>query len=152
MRIELSNLTPQSIGVQYGQRIVPFDVDMHPAEARELLNAAYRAGGGDVLSLTAWWPPLKADTEFDQDLLFVLIDEDSNKMLAFAQVWTTGFIKDFAVLPFHQRKGLGRVLLNHIFQTLRTRGLQQCTLKVWPDNPTNARAFYRSNGMKEVEQ
>ena len=151
MRIELSSEAIGSTDMHAGINVVPFDGDTHAAAARELLNAAYRNGGGEVLALDQWWPNLIADPEFDQELLFVLIDEHNSEMLAFAQVWNTGFIKDFAVRPSSQRKGIGRALLNHIFHSLRERGLHDCSLKVLADNPTNAPAFYRANGMEVIE-
>ena len=152
MRVELTNGTHRPVGLRTGTNIVPFNENRHAEATRELLNTAYREGGGDILSLDQWWPSLIADPEYDQELLFVLIEEGSNKMLAFAQVWSSGFIKDFAVIPPAQRKGIGRALLSHIFQRLRERGLPDCTLKVLSDNPTNAPEFYRANGMEVVEQ
>ena len=134
-----------------GLGVVRFDADAHAAAARELLNAAYRNGGGDILSLEQWWPNLIADPEFDRELLFVLIEESTSEMLAFAQVWTAGFIKDFAVHPSAQRKGIGRALLSHIFHTLHERGLTECTLKVLSDNPTNAPEFYRASGVEVIK-
>lgn len=152
MRLKLTGDIPRPVSLRAGFNIVPFNENKHAQAARELLNTAYREGGGDILSLDQWWPVLITDPEFDQELLFVLIEEGTGKMLAFAQVWSSGFIKDFAVIPPAQRKGIGRALLSHIVQTLRERGLPDCTLKVLSDNPTNAPEFYRANGMEVVEQ
>lgn len=151
MRIELTSGALETIDVRAGMSVVPFNEDIHAVAARELLNAAYVNGGGELLTFDQWWPNLIADPEFDQELLFVLIDHNRGKMLAFAQVWNTGFIKDFAVHPSSQREGIGRALLSHIFHTLRERGLRDCRLKVLSDNPTNAPAFYRASGMEVIE-
>lgn len=118
MRIELTSGALGSIDVRAGLSIVRFNQDTHAAAARELLNAAYRNDGGDTVSLAQWWPNLIADPEFDHELLFVLIEESPSEMLAFAQIWSSGFIKDFAVHPPAQCKGIECTIIHIIYSII----------------------------------
>ncbi|MEL7285571.1 MAG: GNAT family N-acetyltransferase [Pseudomonadota bacterium] len=133
-----------------GAHLVPFDPATHRRLARDLLNLAYQHGGGDIRSTEAWWSELVEDAEYEQALLFAVMAHHSNTMIAFAQVWSSGFIKDFAVHPKHQRTGLGSALLSHVFQVLFARGLKHSSLKVRSDNPSNAAAFYQALGMSSL--
>ena len=118
--------------------------------ARALLNDAYRKGGGAVEDFGAWWPALQSDSEFDPALCFVALDKETGVMAAFAQCWTSGFIKDIAVAAPWRRKALGRALMHRIFQAFKSRGAAQVELKVQADNPHGALAFYASLGMQAV--
>ncbi|MEP1143896.1 MAG: N-acetyltransferase [Henriciella sp.] len=150
MRISLPAEHHDEVGLPFGYNFAPFVPSIHAAKARSLLNLAYQNGGGDVLTWEDWWPKLVADPEYDQELCFVVIDLHTSNIVAFAQCWNTGFIKDIAVHPGTQRRGLGQALMSHIFQTLDDRGLEHCSLKVRSDNPSNAATFYRSIGMEIV--
>lgn len=97
----------------------PFDPRRHVEVARNLLNSAYANGQGSIDRPDIWWSNLTSDPEFDQELCFAVEDVQSGELLAFAQVWTTGFIKDFAVHSRTRQRGIGRALINHIFETLK---------------------------------
>ena len=53
------------------------------------------------------------------------------------------------LLPSHQGRGLGRLLIRRFLATLRERGVPGVHLGVAPDN-TSALAFYRHLGLREV--
>jgi ribosomal protein S18 acetylase RimI-like enzyme len=127
---------------------VDFDAAQHAQAARALLNDAYRKGGGAVEDFGAWWPALMSDSEFDPALCFVALDKEDGVIAAFAQCWTSGFVKDIAVAAPWRRKGLGRALMHRIFQAFKSRGAAQVELKVQADNPHGALAFYASLGMQ----
>jgi ribosomal protein S18 acetylase RimI-like enzyme len=119
------------------------------AEAHALLALAYADGGGSVPSFEMWWSSLSQDPEYDAGLCFPVSDAEG-RLVGFAQCWTTGFVKDFAVHPQHRRRGIGRALLLHIFSVFRERGAQAVDLKVRTDNPSGAVPFYEKLGMVQV--
>lgn len=114
-------------------------------EAHVLLELAYASGGGQVPDFETWWAALSQDSEYAPGLCFPVRDGDA-RLVAFAQCWTSGFVKDFAVHPHWQRRGIGRSLLLHIFRTFQTRGAPAVSLKVEAGN-RRALIFYEKIGM-----
>jgi ribosomal protein S18 acetylase RimI-like enzyme len=114
-------------------------------EAHALLESAYASGGGQVPGFENWWAALSQDAEYASDLCFPLRDQNGN-LVAFAQCWTSAFVKDFAIHPARQRRGIGRSLLLHIFHIFQARGAETISLKVEVDNLRGV-ALYRSLGM-----
>ncbi len=127
-----------------------FEPERHARAARDLLNAAYAPGGGDVLAFEDWWPALAADPEYRPDLCFVALEADSGALAGFAQCWSLGYIKDIAVAPAWRGRGLGQALMLEIFERFRTRGIFEIDLKVAADNPSGAAGFYARLGMVAV--
>lgn len=111
-------------------------------DAHALLETAYASGGGRVPDFENWWTALSSDAEYAPDLCFPVRDR-GGQLAAFAQCWTSGFVKDFAVHPDWQRRGIGRALLLHVFQVFRMRGAIAVSLKVEADN-ARALQFYQS--------
>ena len=66
-----------------------------------------------------------------------------------AQCWTSGFIKDLAVVPPWRGRGIGDALLAEVFLEFRNRGLPHVDLKVGAANAP-ALSVYRRAGMIEV--
>ena len=125
--------------------------DFTPACARDihaLLELAYAKGGGSVPSFEAWWRALSQDSEYDPALCFPVYQEE--KLVGFAQCWTSAFVKDLVVHPDFRKRGIGRALLLHIFQVFQRWGARAVDLKVQPDNPSGAVRFYTSLGMLRV--
>jgi ribosomal protein S18 acetylase RimI-like enzyme len=143
MRRDLSDL-PRAGAWPDGVRLVPF-TDFVAAQAHALMTAAYADGGGRMPAFEAWWRALSQDGEYASELCFPVRDQ-SGQLAAFAQCWTSGFVKDFAVHPDWQRRGLGRALLLHVFQVFRMRGAMVVSLKVEADN-ARAIHFYQSLGL-----
>jgi ribosomal protein S18 acetylase RimI-like enzyme len=115
-----------------------------------LLQSAYANGGGAVAPFGPWWSALAADREYDPALCFVAQDAEG-ALVGVAQCWTSAFVKDLAVHPLSQRRGIGRALMLQVFQAFRQRGSDVVALKVEADNDAAIR-FYRSLGMSSVEQ
>jgi ribosomal protein S18 acetylase RimI-like enzyme len=128
-----------------------FEPQHHARAARDLLNIAYAAGGGDVLAFEDWWPALLADPEYRPELCFVALDAETGELAGFAQCWSLGFIKDIAIAARWRRRGLGRALMLEIFRNFQARGIYEVDLKVAADNPSRAVGFYEELGMVEVE-
>ncbi|MCC5996675.1 MAG: GNAT family N-acetyltransferase [Oceanicaulis sp.] len=150
-RIALDTLPDQPSAPPPGVVWALFDAALHAQAARVLLNDAYREGGGAVEDFETWWPVLLGDSEFDPALCFVALGKEDGAMAAFAQCWTSGYVKDIAVAVRWRRKALGRALMRRIFQAFKSRGVGQVELKVEADNPHGALAFYESLGMQAVE-
>lgn len=143
---QLSDPDPASTPWPAGVRLGPFGAG-NGRRARALLNAAYARGGGAVEPFETWWPPLRADSEFDPRLCFVFEDAGSGALVGFAHGWTSAFVKDIAVDPDWRRRGLGRALMEMMFAAYRARGFAAVRLKVRRDNRSGALDFYRSLGM-----
>jgi ribosomal protein S18 acetylase RimI-like enzyme len=113
-----------------------------------ILVEAYASGFGSEAPLDVWWPAIAADSEYDESLVFVAIDQ-SGAPVGFALCWTSGFIKDLAVAPYWRGRGLGEALLRTAFNVFRQRGLAHVDLKVVAENATAIR-LYRRLGMVEA--
>lgn len=130
-----------------GTHLVPLS-QTDPRALHAILVDAYANGFGIVPAFDAWWPSLTADSEFDSALVF--IPATTNGLpIGVAQCWTTGFIKDFAVVPDWRGKGIGDALLQEVFTTFRQRGLLHVDLKVVAANEPALR-LYRRAGMAEA--
>ncbi|MCI4645128.1 MAG: GNAT family N-acetyltransferase [Hyphomonadaceae bacterium] len=150
MRKRLAGLEPPR-PLPGGFAFTAFDEARHARPARDLLNAVYADGGGDVLDFETWWPALKADSEFDPALCFIVTETASGTLAGFAQCWSSGFMKDIGVRADLRRLGLGKAVIAQIFAEFAARGLNEVHLKVQSDNPSGAVAFYRALGMEVVE-
>ncbi|MEZ5938287.1 MAG: GNAT family N-acetyltransferase [Hyphomonadaceae bacterium] len=122
--------------------------DMESRDVHGLFARAYADGQGDVGNYGSWWLQLTVDAEYDPSLCMAVYTANG-RAIAAAQCWTSAFIKDFAVDPAVQRRGLGSALLHQCFTTFWARSSPVVMLKVHPDNVA-ARAFYRSQGMVEI--
>jgi ribosomal protein S18 acetylase RimI-like enzyme len=122
---------------------VPFSRESAPG-GHALLADAYRSGFGSVGPFAKWHALLTSDAEFDPDLCFLYAE--GGQPAGFAQVWTSSFVKDFAVASGHRRQGLGTALLLTVFAALRARGHAEVRLKTRIANQ-GAIAFYRACGM-----
>ncbi len=98
----------------------------------------------------AWWQALQTDSEYDPALCFVVTTDDGT-LAAFAQCWTSGWIKDIAVDGKFRRRGIARALLSHIFSIFQCRGAVSVGLKVHSDN-SGAVQLYQSVGMVMADE
>ena len=131
-----------------GIRLEAFS-ERRAAEAHALLKLAYANGGGSVPSFEDWWNRLSNADEYDPGLCFPVHDRE-DRLIGFAQCWTTAYVKDLVVHPRYQRRGIGRALLLHASRIFAERGAKTIDLKVQLDNPT-AILFYESLGMFRIQ-
>lgn len=122
-----------------------FTVRNAPA-AHAILTEAYANGFGEVGAFADWYRDLVRDEEYDPELCFLY--GSVSEPAAFAQVWTSGFIKDIAVANAFRRQGIGHALMLTILAELRSRGFDQVRLKVHAGNK-GAIALYGSVGMRK---
>lgn len=130
-----------------GTRLVSLS-KVDPQALHDILAGAYSNGFGSVPPFEPWWTDLTADSEYDPALVFVAADQ-SDQPVGVAQCWTSGFIKDIAVMPEWRGQGIGETLLREAFHAFRQRGLAQVDLKVVAANAP-AIALYRHVGMVEA--
>jgi ribosomal protein S18 acetylase RimI-like enzyme len=119
-----------------------------PPALHLILAAAYANGFGSVPPFEAWWSGLTADSEYDPALVFIAADK-TDQPIGIAQCWTSGFVKDVAVMPAWRNRGIGEALLREAFHAFHRRGLAHVDLKVVTGNAP-AIALYRRIGMVEV--
>lgn len=117
--------------------------------AHALLVTSYANGGGSVEDFDSWYCGLIADSEYDRDLTIPVLDR-SGRIVAFAQCWNSGFVKDLVVDPDRRREGLGEALLLHILRLFFYRGQHTVCLKVELNNPSGAERLYRRIGFEDV--
>lgn len=119
------------------------------AAVHQLLMLGQEEAGGDMPALDTWRQQLEQDAEYDPALCFVAVDTQGP--VAVAQCWTSAYLKDLVVHPRARRQGLGRALLQHVFQVFQQRREGWVDLKVREDNQP-ARHLYASAGMRLVRR
>lgn len=130
-----------------GIQPVSFDVAEHASAARDLLELAYRSGGGRVEVFEQWWPTVAGDPEYDPATIFTAVDT-AGGLAGIALCWSVPFVKDLAVAPAWQRQGLGEAILRQAFVFFHQRNEPSIDLKVHVDNP--AVRLYHRLGMRAV--
>lgn len=128
-----------------GSQVGPLRVaDARPIHA--LLLRAYANGYGTVQpDWLDWWEWLTSDAEFDQKLCFVARAGDA--VAGFCLVWTSAFVKDLAVEPAHQGRGIGTALLATAIAEMQQRGHARLRLKVDARN-FGAQRLYERMGFR----
>jgi ribosomal protein S18 acetylase RimI-like enzyme len=112
------------------------------APVHELLTLGTDLGAGRVGDFTTWLKGFENDPEFDPTLCFIV--QDPLGVAAVAQCWTSAFIRNLVVHPRLQRQGVGRVLLEHVFEAFAARHEGHVDLKVMENNLTARRLYERA--------
>jgi ribosomal protein S18 acetylase RimI-like enzyme len=115
-------------------------------EIHALLLLSYANGFGAVPPLDQWWRAVTTDEEFDPSLVVVAVH--GTRIIGFALVWNSAFIKDIVVHPDWRRRGLASAMLAEISARLHARGFPSVALKVSPGN-AGARQVYSRAGFRE---
>lgn len=91
--------------------------------------------------------------DFDKDLNPQIAH--NGKIVGMSFVMTTNpetaFIAEISVHPDHQRKGLGKALMNSIIENCRKKGIKRLRLAVTIDN-SGAYQLYKKLGFKETKE
>jgi ribosomal protein S18 acetylase RimI-like enzyme len=126
--------------------LAPFSAKLAPA-AHQLLGKVYENGrfGSVPEGFDTWWAAVRRDSEFDASLCFCAVDGDV--LVGFALCWTSSFVKDFGVMSFYRRQGVGEALMRTAFRAFNQRGCKEVALKVRSDNAT-AKRFYGRLGFE----
>lgn len=78
--------------------------------------------------------------------------EFEKKIAGYGGYWKIGdeaHLITFAVHPSYRRRGLGKILLSHIMEEVRKKGIKRATLEVRKSNYP-AQALYEGFGFKKV--
>jgi ribosomal protein S18 acetylase RimI-like enzyme len=111
-------------------------------EIHALMALCYANGFGEGGALDDWWQRVATDSEFDPSLLVVAVDGE--RIVGFALVWNSAFIKDIVVRPDWQGRGLGTAMLAEIARRLHARGFPSMALKVRTANAEARRVYERA--------
>lgn len=118
-------------------------------ELAGLLDAGYAKGEAERPVSPDWWERLRADPEYDAELMIVAQAADG-QLVGLAHCWSSGFLKDLAVKPGWRRQGIGEALLLRAFQASRNRYHATMDLKVLASNLAAIR-LYRRLGFTAVQ-
>ncbi len=122
------------------------------AELYQLINKAFTWRGREIPTMEAWRNLIFRGGRYDP-LFFVLVRDGETLIgaaLAYAEE-TGGWIRQLAVAPEYQGKGLGGLLLCHMFHLFSKAGLTSAALGVASAN-SNACQFYERNGMEKTRE
>lgn len=119
-----------------------------PEALHAILAEAYANGFGSVPDFVTWWPAVTGDSEYDPALLFIAADT-ARHPVGLALCWSSGFIKDVAVIPAWRGRGVAQALLLTAFRAFQHRGLPHVDLKVIAANAPALR-LYLGMGMTEA--
>jgi ribosomal protein S18 acetylase RimI-like enzyme len=123
--------------------------DASARQTHELLELAYRAGGGSVDPYDDWLGWFIGDPEFDPQSCFLAWR--SEVLVGAALCWSSAFVKDLCVAPQFRRRGLGFGLLSIVLAHFRERGARSVELRSHADNPSGANELYRKMGFVRLE-
>lgn len=124
-----------------GVRLTDFS-RQNAAAVHRLFMLGTELGGGRVADFKTWLDAFESDPEFNPQLCFVA--EDPLGVVAVAQCWTSSFIRNLVVHPRMQGRGVGRALLDHVFQAFAERREGHVDLKVMESNLTARRLYERA--------
>ena len=118
--------------------------------------------GSDATTLAAEAGTLLSEPQrFGALFYHVLLALDGERAVGFVEVSlrddvdgfggrVVGYVEGVYVEPRHQRRGLGRALLDAATQWTRERGAPELTSDVLPDNPESL-AFHERSGFRRIE-
>ncbi|KAA0949684.1 MULTISPECIES: GNAT family N-acetyltransferase [unclassified Pseudomonas] len=124
-------------------RLEHYHEELAPA-IHAVLLLGYQQGGGRVAPLEQWCQQFVTDAEFDPTLCIVA--SNASGIVGVAQCWTSAYIKNLVIHPNAQGQGLGRALLQQVFQVFQQRREGFVDLKVLETN-VRARRLYESASM-----
>jgi ribosomal protein S18 acetylase RimI-like enzyme len=121
-------------------------------ELYALINSAFTWRGREIPTIESWRSLIFRGGHYDPRF-FVLL-RDSGKLVGAALGYAEdagGWIRQLAVAPEYQGKGLGGLLLRHMFYLFSQAGMKSTALGVASEN-SNACQFYIRNGMKKSRE
>jgi ribosomal protein S18 acetylase RimI-like enzyme len=131
-----------------GVALERFTPALAPA-CRELMNAVYADGYGDVVPFERWWDWVSNSDDYDPSLVLVAIA--SGAPVGFCHGWLDPFIKDVVVAHQWRRRGLAAAMLTTLLADYRRRGAPSVDLKTDVDNLA-AQALYRNLDFEIIER
>ncbi len=153
MRMDMA-FPPDAVYAPGGYELRTFQPDI-PGEAQqihELVQKAFVYPGRQPQSFDDWAEGMMRDDIFDPTLWFVLLRNGQMVGVNLSFIYPgLGWVRQLAVDPDWQGKGLGSILLKKSFQEFYERGYPQVGLGVRADN-NHALEFYLRSGMNIKRQ
>jgi len=132
-----------------GITVVPWDND-HDLMARHIVNDAFARHWGSLpLTQEQWRHRYLDDETFRRDLSFVAVDENTPIGLVLSEVEDGAaelYVGRLAILPDHQRRGVGAHLLRLALQAGADAGLRRAALHVDASDSQTALSLYERHG------
>lgn len=132
--------------------IRPYQDSDIPEIARLYFNTVRRINARDYTQeqIRAWAPTIYSNNYWSQRFLKkqVLVAEDRNKVLGFAEYEASGHIDCFYVHHEHQRRGVGSTMLARVEMELRSLNVHRAFAEV----SLTAQAFFAGRGYRVVEE
>jgi len=121
-------------------------------ELYELVTAVFDWEGHITPSLETWRDLVFRGGRYDPE--YFIIVREGNRLVGAALTYAEdagGWIRQLAIAKDQQGKGLGGLLLRHMFWMFFNAGLNNCALGMASAN-RNAGQFYEHNGMKKTRE
>ena len=152
MRIDLHE-TPSAPDWPAGCRLTPFVPGQDDRRVYEFIMEAFRWPGYTPPSFEDWHERMLNTESFRADLWFLLASGDDELVGTALCVdhGLYGWVRNLAVAEAWRGKGIGTVLLQHVFSQFYRRGQPRIGLGVDGNNP-DAYRFYERVGMMQVRQ
>ena len=132
--------------------IRPYKESDIPAISQLYFNTIHRVNSRDYTpqQIRAWAPTIYANSYWLQRFVKrrVLVAENKDRILGFAEFEPSGHIDCFYVHHEHQHRGIGSALMNSVeaeFRKLNAR-------RLFAEVSLTARAFFESHGFKVAEE
>lgn len=113
---------------------------IHQIASRDYSAEQIQAWAPDDLDAGLWANRMQGIKPF--------VAESGGTILGYADLQDSGYIDHFFVSGEHPRRGIGSMLMNHILETAKQRGLAELT----SDVSRTAQPFYAKFGFEIVEQ
>jgi ribosomal protein S18 acetylase RimI-like enzyme len=128
------------------------DLEQDAAAIHQLVQTAFHLPGRESQPYADWYSFMVRSDIFQPDFWFLAMmgEEMIGVSLCFPYS-DIGWVRQLAVLPEWQGRGLGAALLRHSFQALKQRGYTQVGLTVESERP-DSYAFYQRVGMRVAYQ
>ena len=132
--------------------IRPYKESDVPAISRLYFNTIHRINARDYTpqQIRAWAPTIYANSYWLQRFARrrVLVVEDKDRILGFAEFEPSGHIDCFYVHHEHQHRGVGTMLMNNLEEEFHKLNVHRLFAEV----SLTARSFFESRGFKVVEE
>jgi GNAT superfamily N-acetyltransferase len=151
MRMDLTADLPKPLWPQ-GVTVRTTDLDQDAQTIHQLVQTAFYMPGREAQPFAAWYPFMVRSDIFQPELWFLALMEEEMIGVSLCFPYSDiGWVRQLAVLPEWQGRGLGAALLHHSFQEFKRRGYAQAGLTVESGRP-DSYAFYQKVGMRVAYQ
>jgi GNAT superfamily N-acetyltransferase len=151
MRMDLTAELPEPVWPE-GVVLRTADLTQDAHAIHQLVQTAFHLPGREPQPFAEWYTFMVRPDIFHPDLWFLALSGEELVGVSLTFPYPhIGWVRQLAVLPEWQGRGLGAALLYHSFQEFKRRGFQLAGLTVESERP-NSYAFYQKVGMRMAGQ